>query len=385
MQVYDVNVEPNCFINKLVSSLTSDDLYQKNINRLLGTNEKENINKANLITHTISNIQIYNDNIHPLFLAKDIAILTGISHISYLIRKFDNNEVEKGYITQNGKVKKVMFLSKNGVIRCCFHSKSPFAQLFKNFIYEISNYMIENETEKIKKIAEELQVKNSKLVSDGLNDLSNKIIELENKYKYELERNDKINTLFDNECHKNKILESENTIIQVDSSYQTMIIEQLKLEKKKYEEKIREMNNIDNETQDYSIDKELKLIKEKLMIPMFIYILSPDYLEKLVKINDNDNYTRLNYNKIYEYIDTIDHEELLYYYISFARKIDKPKLKLVNTYYVFDKKHYNNTISNLAKETHNITFKKMTLYHTSLEEIKNITITEQEKILQHLI
>ena len=386
-QVYNINVEPNCFINKLVNSFTTNELYQKNINRLLVADDKNSIIKASLLNHTIHNIQIYNNNINPLFLANDIAILTGISHISYLIRKFDNNEVEKGCINQNGKLKKVMFLTKNGVIRCCFHSKSPFAQLFKNFIYEISNYMLENESEKIKKIAEELHFKNSKLVVDGVNDLNIKMGELEKKYKYELEKNTNITLLLDEECKKATSLELENNNIHIDNSYQSMIIEQLKLEKKKYEIKIHEINNIDSTLEDYSINQELKSIKEKLMIPMYIYILNPEYINKLAKRNNLEfsQNNKINYKRIFENISELDYDEILHYYISFARKIDKPKLVLVETFYVFNKKHYNNVIITLTKESNCINIKKITLFHTTLDEIKSITIEEQQKILIQLV
>ena len=52
--------------------------------------------KASMIKNTISNIKVFNTNVKPLFLAKDIGILMGISHINMLVKKFDKESIS-GY------------------------------------------------------------------------------------------------------------------------------------------------------------------------------------------------------------------------------------------------------------------------------------------------
>ena len=187
-----------------------------------------------------------------------------------------------GYMaTSNNKTKKVIFLTRHGVYRCFYISRSPLAKLFRKFIGNLLDHMITYETELLQKISKIFKTDNYELIEHGISDLNSRLIEYEIKYKEECQRSNILEVQIDDEYKKRKELELENTENDILNSYNLMHIEQLKKEKKDYANRIRTIQNI------VSIDSEpelveLKMLKEKYMKPIYIYILHPNYFSKLL-------------------------------------------------------------------------------------------------------
>ena len=83
----------------LLKSLNDNKLFQSQVKKLSISDKQIDRKKSEAITNTIQNIKVFNPKTKPLFLAKDIGILMGISQINYLIRKFEPEEKVIGYIT----------------------------------------------------------------------------------------------------------------------------------------------------------------------------------------------------------------------------------------------------------------------------------------------
>ena len=424
--VYDVIPESKNIIMTLVSSINNDETFQKNVNKLSESENPNEQKKALLINHTIKKIQVFNTKINPLFLAKDIGILMGISQINYLIRKFEPEEKIDGYITKNNKTKKVIFLTRHGIYRCFFVSRSPLARVFRKFICNLIDHMIENEAELIQKISMKFQNENEKLIKQGMDNLQNKLTDLETKY---LEEQQKALTLeIQCEEEQKKRIETEKENVEMDSlnAFNMMHIEQLKKEKMDCINQIQTIReNVIAEDAE-SIDViELRLLKEKFMKPLYIYILHPVYFKKLLKnkkkvltntltlttttttvtttienitISDEDSDNNesnsfgeeTNIDKINNLIDDttydnnfinifakdeiyIEPDEILYFYFGFGRNIaKKDKIILVNTQWVVNKKHYTNTLTSLHEHCSTLFLQKTQLYKTSLDEINDV-------------
>lgn len=419
--VYDVIPESKNIIMTLVSSINNDETFQKNVNKLSESENPNEQKKALLINHTIKKIQVFNTKINPLFLAKDIGILMGISQINYLIRKFESEEKIDGYITKNNKTKKVIFLTRHGIYRCFFASRSPLARVFRKFICNLIDHMIENEAELIQKISMKFQNENEELINQGMDDLRNKLTDIETKY---LEEQQKALTLeIQCEEEQKKRIETEKENLEIDSlnAFNMMHIEQLKKEKMDCINQIQVIReNVIAEDAE-SIDViELRLLKEKFMKPLYIYILHPVYFKKLLKnkkktltttnntttttimenitISDEDSDNNdtstigeeTNLNKINSLIEDttydnnftnifakddiyIEPDEILYFYFGFGRNIAKKnKIILVNTQWVVNKKHYLNTLKSLHENCSTLFLQKTQLYKTSLDEISDV-------------
>jgi hypothetical protein len=179
-----------------------------------------------------------------------------------------------------------------------------------------------------------------------------------------------------------------------------MHIEQLKKENSGCLNKIKKMQNVIYD--DNSVDMmETKLIKEKYMKPVYLYILYPDYLKSALKntmvkesadddvkiransiiaesISKNIKCYEKNFNSIFSEIRGIElsPDEILYYHIGFLRKISKKnKLICVNTQWATDKRHFQNTLAELKNNSIALDLAKpfnKTIYKTSITEIKDI-------------
>ena len=284
-QVYNSIPDTTNILSTLVSSITNDVLFQKHVNVLHTSENPSEQKKAQMIKNTISNIRVFNTKVTPLFLAKDIGILLGISHIKYLIRKFEDEEMVVGYITTpNNKTKKVIFLTRHGIYRCFYASRSPLAKLFRKFIGNLLDHMITHETELLRKISAVFKVENPELIEQGIIDLNNKLVEYEIKYVEEQKRAQLLETQCGEEQKKRQELEAENTEIDIINSYNMMHIEQLKQDKIKYANRIKTIqNSVLPDDDDIPIDLlEIKMIKEKYMKPTYIYILHPTYFKKIL-------------------------------------------------------------------------------------------------------
>ena len=98
-------------LSTLINNINRDEIFQKNVNRLANSSDENEIKKADIIKSTIQNIKVYNTKKNPLFLAKDIGILLGISTVNIVVKKFEKEEKIIGYIENKNcrKVKRVVF------------------------------------------------------------------------------------------------------------------------------------------------------------------------------------------------------------------------------------------------------------------------------------
>lgn len=392
-------------IATLVKNVINDDLFNRYISALKESPVELNKSKADIITNTVSNIRVFNNNLAPLFLAKDIGILLGISHINYLIRKFDNEEMSVGYVMINNKTKKVIFLTRHGIYRCFFISKSPLAKVFRKFIGNLLDHMITHETELLHRISSIFKTENADLIEKGINDLNNRLIEYEAKYKEECAKAAMLEEQVNDEFGKRKELEKENTEIEIINNYNMMHIEQLKKEKSDCVNKIKNLQYITINLNE-SESSELKMIKEKFMKPVYIYILHPTYFTKLLNnqlkmlvesarsakkdainskknnldpsideindlLDDMRSYQR-NFDIIFNKQYKLETDEILHFHISATKKTEKiNKLIYVDTQWITNKKHLLNTCSVLNGNCSTILLNKLLLYKTSIEEIKD--------------
>jgi prophage antirepressor-like protein len=425
--VYEIIPNTKNIISSLIDNINNNNTFRKKISKLESAGSKEK-NQATMLRHTLSNIRVFGSKINPLFLAKDIGILLGISHIKILIKKFEKEEKIFGYITNNNKTKRVIFLTKLGIYRCFFASRSPLAKLFRKFIVNIVDNICTNESEILKKISEKFQIDNPELIEQGMCDLYNKIRDYETQLINEREK-----------CEAEKKIrkEAEDERLEVDivNSFNMMHIEQLKKEKDGMINKIKCMkNSLIDDNDDNSIDLvEVRMIKEKYMKPLYIYILYPDYFTKLLQtykkelqkeftecsvknncseINSdledddstdagfdcniliNQNITKKDnirnkkinvatYKQNFDHIFSdpiqgiqIENDEILYYLLGFAKIpkqiILKKKIVCVSTKWVANKQHFANTLNSLNDTCDKLILGKYTLYKTSIEEIGDV-------------
>lgn len=415
-KIYTIIPKSKNIILTLLKSLNNDKSFQSRVNKLSMSDKLTEQKKSLAITNTLQNIKVFNTKTKPLFLAKDIGILLGISQIRVLIRKFDDDEKVSGYISENNKIKKVVFLTRHGIYRCFFSSRSPLAKLFKKFICNLLDHMVENETEIMEKLSNKFQTENPKLIEKGIQDLENRANELENKYLEEKNKSKLLKEQYINEQNKRIETETEKTEIDILNSYNMMHIAQLKKDKEQYLSHIKSIKeNIILDDVDSINLTELRLLKEKFMKPMYIYILHPEHFNKILKskikeyekennetkdlnesdsdeINEkkdftdieilrqmaSDNTYKTNFDNIFAKDEIyIEPDEILHFCFSFARNIaKKDKLILINTQWIANKKHYNNTIDSLNKNSDTTNVSKYHLFKTSLEEIEE-TVREE--------
>lgn len=406
--IYKTIPETKNIIMTLVHRLNGDETFQKHVNKLQDSTKITDNKKAEMINKTIENIKVFNTKIKPLFLAKDIGILMGISQINYLIRKFEPEEKVEGYITKNNKIKKVIFLTRHGIYRCFFASRSPLAKLFRKFICNLVDHMVEHEAELMEKISEKFQLENKELIDKGMMDLQEKSEEYKVKYLEEKKKTQLLESQYDEERKKRLETEEERTEIDIINTYNMMHIQQLKNDRTKYLNKLSDIHeNVMSDKKD-SIDLiELKLLKEKYMKPMYIYILHPTYLKKLLKSkkreveiqeiqNNSNNETNLsnkkemilellndnvyenNFNHIFSKDEIlIENDEILYFMLGFGRNIaKKDKVIYIGTEWITNKKHYNKIITSLCQNCNVLFLNKVELYKTSLDEISDVTREE---------
>lgn len=429
--------ESKNIIKTFVESMITNESYKKYVKKLSESGDEKKQKMAQRINTTIKTLKAYESNDNLLFLASDIGILLGISRINFVIRKFDDDEKINGCYIKNNKEKECKFLTRHGVYRAAMMSrKSDFGKLLKNFFYTLIDHMLLKKPKVVRQISTKFQIENPELVKRGIEDLSNKLTELEAKYIDEQKKSKLLNEKYMAEQSERIRLQDEKTIVEITNSYNSMYIEQLKQEKDKYLTTIKNINEtiVFNETN--SIDNiEIRLLKEKFMKPIYVYILHPDYFNKLlikrkkqletsseelskndeiivsdyssddelnkskknteknILINKNreillieslinDNTYKNNFINIFSKNEIcIEPDEILYFSFSFNRNIaKKDKLILVNIQYVANKLHYNNIQNVLLNtcETLFSSFMKTQLYKTTLEDI--IEVIKEEFI-----
>lgn len=273
IKIYKDIEDAKNIITLLIENINNNDRYQKHILLLEQSDIQINNKKASVIKNTINNIKIYGSKSKPLFLARDIGILLGVSNINNMAIKYDNEEKLIGYTSDN-KSKKVIFLTQYGFYRTFFLSKSPLAKLFRTFIYELIDHISKCEIKIVKKIVKKIITETPELVESGIKDLSNKLSVLEKQLLLKTQESDKWESIAKVEYETRLDAEKDRDFIDIDNSYNQMQIEQIKLEKDIYLKKLSDVL-LDDTSND---KREVYMIKKLYMKPMHIYIINPEYL-----------------------------------------------------------------------------------------------------------
>ena len=428
MDTYECINDTDNLLSALILRIKSEPQFKENTDKLINSNDAKDNDKAKLINNTIENIRVFGTKKNPLFLAKDIGILLGISAINITSKSFSSDEKIDGFIQVNNKNKKVIFLTRYGLYRCFYASRSPLSGLFRKYICDLIDYMLINEHDLLSKITEKFKTDNINLIEKSINDLNEKVIQYSTELIKERELTDKLKS--DLEKSEQLIVDKKNELVEYSTkiNINEMIIEQLKKDKLDTLNRIKNIKQTDKYIDEKSEIEELALIKEKFMKPIIIYILHPDIISKLLKkiqkkenkdktkkkellddsadenipqnneliefmLKDMDSYTK-NFNNIYEdIINTnitsienfsdllkIDNDELLYYHISFSKTIiNDNKSYYINTKWVCSKKHIDLVLKSISDDTGHLKLGTYTLYKTSLNELDDLI---REKLME---
>ena len=397
IKLYEPIKDTENFINIFVENLYSDDGCKKYLTELENGNPLEQ-KKATIIKKTINDIQVYNTNISPLFLAKDLGIILGITNIKSTIRTYNDQEKVIGYILQNGKMKEKYFLTKHGVYRIILCGRNKLSDLFRTFVYVLMDKMLNYELDKMRSIMNECMIKYPDKVEAAKIELYNNSEKFRKLYEKEKKEREIWTRKAEEEHEKNMLLDKEKTEVEIQNSFNEMYIEQLNYDKNMYLKKIRYLK--DNKT--YHRDEEdiLNILKRRYLKEINIFIVKPAYIKKLAKDNisadslnryiENYNLCINEFNRDIDLISDID----MYYYIVFKKTTeDTDKYTHICTEYVYDKNKYFDMI-NILKEEFDIikipTNKKEGdhIFKTTSECIQNIInsmLLEDDTIIEPII
>ena len=405
LQEYKIIPNTDNMLLKLIDNINSDDTFQKEVIILENGDEKDSA-KAGRLKYTMKNIKVYNNTLKPLFLAKDIGILMGISDINRFNKMLDDDEKVKGYINNGLKTKKEIFLTRSGLYRAIYTSKSPFSKVFRKFINILIDHMIENETKTVKILSDKFKIENKQLIDDGRIDLEKKIQNYVLLNEKEKEKNRLLKQALDDEYNRRLDIEADKTVVEVENNFVHMHVEQLKQENKNFLDKIKSINI--NSLEDNS-SKELLKIKNRYMKKIQIYAIDPDYLVKIINNKDvkkdiiknkkrensidtdtDDDNTHSNIEKtsdvfnkmvwlddidLYKrnFLIDVDVDEILFIVIYLKKILSKSSnLKYIGTTYVFDKKYYELLHDDLIQNCDYLKCSKFTIYRTSINEINDL-------------
>jgi hypothetical protein len=152
------------------------------------------------------------------------------------------------------------------------------------------------------------------LIEKGLNDLHDKLIIYEKTLVDEQRKNLELETKLDE--GREIIDKKEQELVEIDTinSFNMMMIQQLKVEKENNIKRMRNMKDLSITEKDSVDYTEMKLMKEKFMKPVQLYLLHPDYflklLEKQKKKIVSKNKPNLKLSLYKESDDIIDKEEI---------------------------------------------------------------------------
>ncbi len=381
--VYEPVYEAENIMSTLMDNIYNDENYQAYLSSLEDSDKTER-KKAQIIKKTFMEIKVFNTNIEPLFIARDLGILMGIANINSTIKNYNDTEKIEGYIINNGKIKKKNFLTRNGVYRILLNSRTKLSDVFRGFIYKLLDHMIFCEIDKLKFIMNQYVLENPNQVKESLLELHENVNKYKKLYEHEKKEREIWVLKAEEEHEKNTELEKEKNILEVQNLYDQMYVEQLKKDKNVYLDKIQSIKY--GELDD---DREvLDFMKKKFLKEIYIYAALPLYIEKIVnktKAPENDNIIE-EYNSSYKY-SIVDFEKNadmigdfeLYYYINHKKIENNDKYEYIASEWVLEKNKYTELINLLEKNCHKLTISdskkgKYYLFKTSLEYIRSICL-----------
>jgi prophage antirepressor-like protein len=381
--VYEPVLEAQNIIGTLMDSIYNDGIYQKYLSNLELESDVSK-KKADIIKKTFNDIQVFNSNTEPLFLARDIGILMGITNISSTIKNYNKTEKIIGYIIQKGIPKEKQLLTRYGVYRILFNSRTKLSELFRGFIYKLLDHMFQHEIDKLRTIINDYSMDNQDLVKGSILEL----YENANQFKmlYENEKRERLIWMdkAEEEHEKNLRLEHEKDDAEISYAYDEMLIRQLQSDNNFFLKKIHMVrNNYIDQAEDQTL---LISLKKTFLKEINIFIAKPKYVEKLLKKNgvDVDHEETEKYEYEYSYVvDSFQRDTVLsgnielYYNIAFkSSKDDDDKYTHMCTEWVSDKTKFKELLQILEKESDIIKVNNakndVYIFKTTLDNIKNI-------------
>lgn len=382
LKIFEPINEVENIISTLVENIYNEDAYQSYLQDLEGSSETGE-KKAERIKKTFSTIRVFNSNSDPLFLAKDIGIILGVSNINSMIKHFNSSEMKIGLLDAKTKLSKKYFLTRHGIYRVLFNNRTKLSEVFRGFIYKLIDHMLNYEVDKLKGIINEFTIENPELVKESIIELNDNFKKYKQLYEKELTEREKWELQATKENTLLKQLESEKNEAEIENMYNNMYIKQLKEEKMDAFERIYKIK-YDNATFD---DNELIIndLKKKFLKEVYIYIVHPDVIKKLKDIdleNKDEREFLEKYSFEYEFNEKIldrykqiDIEDLLFLKVSF-KKEENDKFLYMNSDYLYDKDQYQKLIDTLKNEVETYTINKRTPYEiifkTSIEYIRSV-------------
>jgi prophage antirepressor-like protein len=126
----------------------------------------DNINSDNLLVKQFNglNIQVYGTYDEPLFKAKDIGDLLGMSNIREVIKNFNNKQKVVSLTDTLGGQQNTTFLTEQGLYKVLMRSRKKIAEQFQDWVCEVveeirknGKYELEKKLEERNKQIEETQ------------------------------------------------------------------------------------------------------------------------------------------------------------------------------------------------------------------------------------
>jgi BRO family protein len=381
--------EPMSVLNTLIEGIYHEESYQEYLEELQSNDSKTLAKKAANIKQTFADLRLFNTNTEPLFLASDIGIILGVANVNQMVKKYTNTEKVIGHIkSEKGKITKKTFLTRYGVYRIIFNNNTTkLSIVFREFIYKLIDHMAKNELASLRKIIHDLSTDNKDLIKESIIELNENVL----KYKvlYEEEMQDRIE-------------------LTIENNYNEMYINQLKLDREKFLDKL-EYRRCNDNTDENMVS--INLLKKKFMKEFTISLVNPEildtiFLSKKFQYDESEKFVfddyRDNYNFIvvnYINFKKINTEELYYLVIDYkasskettketlketseiSREILEESIKLkdyihVASDYVMDRKKYYELVEVLKTEcdTYNVPGpKKKVIYKSTIENIHFIT------------
>jgi prophage antirepressor-like protein len=370
MDKYEPIGEVQNIVSMLVENIYNNPTYQTHINKL--ENSESEKKKAIIIKKTFSDLHVFNSNSNPLFLAKDIGILMGVKNINSTIKSYTDQEKIAGYVLVNGKEKKKMLLTRNGVCRLMMNGRTKLAEVFRKFIYELLDHMMKYNQQKSIDIINKISRENPELIKESIIELNDNV-EMYKKL-YEIEKK---------ECEIWIKKAEEEYIKRIECEEQTNQLDCELYQKEGEIYILRGMNEIyKQKTKRRDLENELvQKLKNKFCKEVYIYVVSPVFIEqpkrkkKKTEIYEEED-AEINEYEIKQHSDMFAHagdpelimDELMFYNIRLSKKEHKDFV-LMDTDWIEDKNVFNK-LCDVLKKSRFVIVKKELLFYTTLDSIK---------------
>ena len=376
IQIYQPIDEVKSIISEFLNNVYNNEAYKEYLKSLEDDGSHKKVEK---IKTTFDNIKLYNTNTEPLFIARDIGVLLGVSNINTTIKNYTCEEKIEGYIeTYDKPKKKVMFLTRHGLYRLLFNNKTSLSNIFRKFVYKLLDDVIKHNTEKVLSILNEITREDPTLISESITEMHQNV----NKYKalYELEQQERMKYY-----SKNLELNNERNELKLEKMFQEIKIDELSKQNDFMISKINSAYEYDD------TESIVNILKHKYMKKVGISMVNPNLVLQILEREKNNEDFDFNfektqiydpYVKLFEFVKKFKNEsiyknEIMYLHLSFNPKDDCEKYTHITNVYVYDKNKYSELIDTMLEECDyfKITAKKSTndyIFRTNVDHISII-------------